>query len=496
MVWIYSVSLTAGVWGWEAAAAVFPGLLAVVPFLDGKLRRRFIWAWTLSALCFCYGFLFAFSSHRDIDRIRALNVGRLTLAGRVTGYPEYRLGGVRFPFETTVSGRRTTLLVSTVAFGLGYGDSLSIAGTSSAGREDRSGYLVSRGAAGYLRARARDVRRLASGSAGSMLRRRAGRAHESVRRSLARNLGSRCGLPTALAVGERGWIGKRTKEHFTRLGISHLLALSGMHMGLIAGLLVLALRTARIRNRVALLVPLTLYVLVVGEVVSLFRAYAMAVVLVLAVTVERPARLLDALGTALFVLLLARPGMAYSVAFQLSFAATLAVVLCVTRIPLPVRAGWWGRVGATALSTLVVGASVQLFLLPIQLMYFGRVSLTTPVATLVFLPVTAAVMVATGAALVVDWLAPGPSPWAFAVLGALAHGFERALAVTASWTPGTVDLPKPNVVLYYMGQAVLWLNLLPESNALRRNRLAWITARAATAAVLCFVAFVPFHRFF
>jgi competence protein ComEC len=497
MVWIYSASLTAGAWGWSLTAAVFLAMLAVVPFLERDRRRRFVPAWSLAAVCFCYGLLFTHASHRDIDRTRTLSRQHpeQRLTGRVAGYPEHRLGGVRFPFETTVEGQRTTLLVSTVAFGLEYGDSLCLTGKLSVGRRDRTGNLVSRGASGYFRARGAAV--MAGAGLGASVRRWAWRSHESIRRTLARELGARCGLPMALAIGERGWIRNRTKDHFVHLGISHLLALSGMHLGLIAGLIVSAMRAARIRNRVVLLAVLTAYVLVVGEVVSLYRAYAMAGFLVLAVTVERPARLTGALGAALFLLLLLRPGLAYSVAFQLSFSATLAVVMCVTRIRLPGKPSGWGkRIGAAALGTLVVGACVQVFLLPMQLAYFGRVSVLTPAATLVFLPVTAAVMFATGVALAVGGLAPGASSSAFTVVGAMAHGFEWALAAAATWAPATVEAPKPNVVLYYTGQAVLWLGLPRGLKAALRRRWVIKVVRVATGAAMCLAAFVPFHRFF
>jgi ComEC/Rec2-related protein len=498
MVWIYSVSLTAGVFGWTVVAAVYPALLAVALLAARGDRRRILLAGALSAACFCCGLLSSESFQRDFERVRVRSAaaagGQVELTGRVCGFPEHRLGGVRFPIATTVGGNPVQLLASGVTFGVGYGDSLDLAGKLSAGRQDRRHYLMSRSACGYLRVAAGRSSLLEANAARMSPRRWAWRLRESIRCRLARRLGAVSRLPLALSIAERGGMGNRLRAVFAQLGISHLIALSGMHLGMIAVFVLALLRPVAALGRISLLIVLTVYLCVVGEAVSLYRAYAMALVMMLSAKIERPTQPLNALGMALFVLLLSRPGLAHSVAFQLSFSATLAVLLCVTRFRLSFGAGRPARIAAAAASTLLVSACVQLFLIPIQLHYFHGVSVLTPVTTLVFLPAIAAIMLLTGAALAIDWIAAPMSPAIFATLGAVSGGFERTLFAVAAWAPNLVELPTPNLAVYYLGQAVFWAGTgMPGAKKSARSGTVmprpW---RVVAAVAICLISFTRF----
>jgi len=459
-VWIYSVALTAGVSGWGLAAAVFPALLAVFSFLpDNGRRHRFAAALALSAACYACGALTYARFEHSYHRVRTYAIERgarpVALAGSVAGFPTYRPGSVRFRFDTTLDGKPLTVLASTTAFGVGFGDSLVLTGKLSSGRYDRRGYLHSRGASGYLRVPTGCVKKMPDGRtpvwAGGRI---AWRAHDSVRRRLARNLGARAGLPTALSIGERGRVPRNVKTAFARLGTSHLLALSGMHLGMIAAAALGALRLAGRRNKWVLLPLLAAYVLVVGRVVSLYRAYALAAVMIVSSRTERPIDAVHGLGVALFVLLAAQPGLVHSVAFQLSFTATLGVLIGATRMRRRAGGSRLRRAATTALSALAVGICAQVFLVPLQLRYFGGVTPLTPVATLVLVPPVAGVMLLTGIALAADLLLPPLSGFAFAALAWFVAVFERIVVAVSVWMPAPIELPAPDTILYYAALGV------------------------------------------
>jgi len=189
--------------------------------------------------------------------------------------------------------------------------------------------------------------------------------------------------------------------------------------------------------------------------VSLRRALVMALVLIAGRGLERPADPVAALGRALFALLALWPPVIYSVGFQLSFAATFAVIVVVTHLPTRPQHGLVRRVLADAAIAPVASAGVLAAVAPLQLAYFGMVSAMSPLATVAFLPPVAAMLVGGGvAALLAD--VPGAGRAACAALGVLGEVTARsagALAAHGSWA---LRLPVPDMPVYYAGLALAW----------------------------------------
>jgi competence protein ComEC len=198
---------------------------------------------------------------------------------------------------------------------------------------------------------------------------------------------------------------------------------------------------------------LVVYVAVVGEVHSLSRALAMALGLVLARAVQRPPDAVAVWIRALFVLLLSRPASLYSLGFQLSFTATLAVIVTAR--------AWRQRVGpgrrrsirrafASVAATVAVGFSVVVVVAPLQLHAFGEMSVVGPLATLVLLPAVAAVLALAALTVV---LAPigGAAGACAALLGVLDRVVESAVVTAAAHAPDPLVLAPPHPVVYAAG---------------------------------------------
>jgi competence protein ComEC len=287
-----------------------------------------------------------------------------------------------------------------------------------------------------------------------------------------------------LLLGERGFLDRRVRDAVIRLGIAHLLALSGMHLGVVA-LLAIALARAAPRGReVLVLAALTLYVGVVGDVASLSRAYLMAALLLLARLLARPARPVDALGKALFIMLLVSPVSIRSVGLQLSFAATLAVLLVVGRFawlrnPSRPGAGVVRRVSRRVVTgmagAVVISLAVELVIAPLQFHHFGRVSLVGPLATALFvLPVTLVqVLAMLGAAL---GGLPLVGDGALACLTLASRATTAGILAAARVAPDPLVWAGPRVVLYYAGLALVWY--------FPGRRRAWLGAALLMAGAL------------
>ncbi len=218
------------------------------------------------------------------------------------------------------------------------------------------------------------------------------RLRSHLRREIAQHLDEHpfTGMITALAIGERSAIGERQWEVLTATGTNHLMAISGLHIGLVAGLLFLAGR--RIWSwlgRAPLLLPApraaalfallgaAAYAALAGFSIPTQRALIMVAVVMAALLLQRQVGPTHGLLLALLGVLLLDPMAVVTVGFWLSFGA-VAVILYGLGGRLHGSAGWrqWGRVQWV----------VALGLLPLLAFAFQQAPLLSPVANLAAVP--------------------------------------------------------------------------------------------------------------
>jgi competence protein ComEC len=203
-------------------------------------------------------------------------------------------------------------------------------------------------------------------------------------------------LARGFVLGQDGGIDPRTKEDFRRAGLSHLLAVSGQNVALLA-LLAMPLLAALgmpLRTRLVwVLALIAVYVPLAGAGPSIQRAGVMGALSVLATLAGRRASRLYALAVAALVTLAIDPGIAADVGWQLSFAAVLGILLTAA----PLRAAIASRLGSAGLAgALADGAAMTiaatLATAPLIAFHFGAFSTATLVANLLALPAVAPAM--------------------------------------------------------------------------------------------------------
>ncbi len=221
-------------------------------------------------------------------------------------------------------------------------------------------------------------------------------------RSIAPWRGRGRALLAAVVVGERQWLRPHERERFRRTGTAHLLAISGLHVGLVTALCLALVRRLWGRlpgfaerlapTRAAALGGLAatwIFVAVSGAATPALRAGIMATALLLGPVWGRRSHPWAALATAAVVLLLWDPAQLTTPGFQLSFVA-VAAILTVT--PYLRGDGWRGRLlqlcGVTAAAT---GAT-----LPLVAHHFGRASLAGLLLNLLVVPLFASLVVPLG----------------------------------------------------------------------------------------------------
>ncbi len=285
-------------------------------------------------------------------------------------------------------------------------------------------------------------------------------------------------VAAALMTGERGAIPEPVNQAMRDSGLAHLLAISGLHIGLVAGILFFGLRGAMalvpalalnhpIKKWAAVLAGLGafVYLFLAGATVPTQRAFLMLAVVLLAVVLDRSAISLRLVAWAAAVVLLIAPESLLSASFQMSFAAVTALVAAYealrernTRRPRGDRnpaVGLGLYVAGVALTSVIAIAATA----PFAVYHFNRLALFGLAANLVAVPLTAFWIMpwAVAAFLLMPF---GQEGWALAPMGwgidLLLGTAERVAAWPGATTPVRA-MPTAGLVLVVLGG--LWLCL-------------------------------------
>ncbi len=209
-------------------------------------------------------------------------------------------------------------------------------------------------------------------------------ARRSIRDAIDATAGTAAPLLAALLLGDAGSVDPRVDLLFRRSGAVHLLALSGMHLAVIA-MLVRAVfrRTAGPRPAMVLsLAAAVLYVMLVGPRPGLVRACLLVGFATLAGIADRRRPLLELLAAAFLVHIIVQPASVSSLGFQLSYLSLLGI--CVVAAPLSGLGRRW--VPRAIAGPLAAGTGAQLVTMPLLLARFGQWFPAGVIATIVMGP--------------------------------------------------------------------------------------------------------------
>jgi competence protein ComEC len=273
-------------------------------------------------------------------------------------------------------------------------------------------------------------------------------------------------LLAGLLLGDRTGLPRDIDDAFRRAGVYHVLAVSGFNVGILAASVWALCRLLRLPHRpsaVTAMVLVIAFALVVGPEPSVLRAVVMAVLVLLASLLDRDASMTNSLALAALVILAIRPNDLFDPGFQLSFAATLGIVIA----PLP---------RGMIVGALAVSAAAQLAVLPISLTHFNQLSTIGVVANLGVVPLagvaTVVGLVAVGLSFLNEAIATVAFDAVWPVLLAL-----RGIVTLAAKVPGAVIyLPAPGsaaVTCYVagLGSLLLWRGNRDRAGERRRSRL-------------------------
>ena len=190
----------------------------------------------------------------------------------------------------------------------------------------------------------------------------------------------------AMAMGDKSALNQETKEAYSISGTSHILAVSGLHIGIIFQLIILLLGGKR-RSKLTIILSTTIvwaYVIFIGFPASAVRAATMLSIYSMVLLSLRPDPTLNTLALAYIIMVLVNPFNIFDIGFQMSFLAVGSILLF---YPLffallsshnnTIRAIW---------GLFCVSLAAQIGTLPLIVFYFGRISCYSLITSFIAIP--------------------------------------------------------------------------------------------------------------
>jgi len=314
-------------------------------------------------------------------------------------------------------------------------------------------YLLQRQIWGTVGVWSRREIKLVSRGRGSSLMAFGYHVREKIFDSVDRWIPRHAGLFKALLFGERGYLEEEIEEEFRDAGVAHVLAVSGLHLGIIIGLFWLVLRKFLSAGRIYLaLIPLVgFYLLLVGGRVSLVRAAILFGFLALGWVMSERGLILrrwadpyQGLSAAALTVLGWNPQALFDVSFQLSFSATLGIITFASGFEAlfkGIRSRWLRGL-------IAVSLAAQLGVIPFIAWWFHRLYLLVILANLVVIPLVTLALWGGIAFLLIGFL---HLPYLAAYLGRaedlLLEGLERLSGLLASFRFSYLEIDQQGITI-------------------------------------------------
>ncbi|NLL81526.1 MAG: DNA internalization-related competence protein ComEC/Rec2 [Tissierellia bacterium] len=191
-------------------------------------------------------------------------------------------------------------------------------------------------------------------------------------------------LISSIVLGDSSYLEEEDIEKYRDLGLAHILAVSGLHIGIISGFIIFVMSRLAINRKANIIISLGVlwfYCYLIGFPPSTIRASLMFTIIFYSQLVHEP---YDSINTIMFSILISlfiNPFYLFHIGFQLSYLATLSIVIITPRIR-EIFYPFKGKIVGTISAIL----AVNIGLLPIQSYYFNTISVIGLIANLITVP--------------------------------------------------------------------------------------------------------------
>ncbi len=274
--------------------------------------------------------------------------------------------------------------------------------------------------------------------------------------------GDNAAIVGAMAVGDRRGMTPELRQAYARAGASHVLAVSGLHVGIVFMLFNMIfmwlsfVHYGHIIRAVIVILPIWIYAAMCGFSPSVVRAAVMFSVLQTTVATSSRYISLNVLAATAFAMLVYRPDYLFDISFQLSFIAVVAILIWGVPLMRALRSGrgWLDMLTAT----LIVGAVSSIATMPLVAHTFGTISIVGVLLNPVVILCAYVIVIAS-----VLWIALPIQPLA-GLFGALLSGvgslLNFAVGETAAWEWSAVDVSLPAWAVWLIYGVAITLTII------------------------------------
>lgn len=371
--------------------------------------------------------------------------------------------------KTEVSGKAKVSLTGETKAPLSYGDRIFLRGKLSKprgpgnpGEFDYAKYLERNRILSVISGKAQDCLIIKKGG-GIPLIRAAYKIRGKIRDLIAGNLsGESANFLMAILLGLRQDIGEDLNDDFMKTGTVHLLAISGLNVGLIAFIILLIFTVMRVPKKAgiaAAIVLLSFYAVLTNGTPSVVRATIMSVVLLFGLLIERESSLWNSLGLAALIILAYDPNALFDIGFQLSFASVISLLYLTPKLEKlfhydrKIVAPFMGRAKRYLIEGCFVSLAAWIGVLPLILYYFNIVTPISLIANLLAVPLSFLITAASVPFIIFGFMMPPAGKVFAASTWFLCELLFSANGIFAKMPLGHFYLPAPPailVILYYL----------------------------------------------
>lgn len=222
------------------------------------------------------------------------------------------------------------------------------------------------------------------------------------------------GVAEALLIGYRDDLDKTLTQAYSNTGVVHIIAISGLHLGLIYGLMVLLFRPFANRRYIKIIKPVIILIVlwafsfIAGAAPSILRSTVMFSIIVLGETGNKRSDVYNSLATAAFAIFIFNPFSLWDVGFLLSYAAVLSIAF----FSGPIKRLFYfnNKLMRSIWDLNAVTLSAQILTLPIVLYYFHQFPILFLSANIIAIPLSTFILYGELLLLVLWWV-PGLGDW-------------------------------------------------------------------------------------